>query len=292
MKFQGIITALVTPFLKGRVDYKSLKYLVKTQLDMGVARFVVNGTTAESPTLTSDEVEKIFKTVRSVVGKEVPLILGAGDNSTARTVAKIKTSSRWQPDAYLLVTPYYNRPTQEGVYQHFKQASLATKKPIILYNVPTRTAVNMSLETVARLAKIKNIVGIKEASGNLDVAKKMAQTFSNNFSLLSGDDSSAIEFGQHGGHGVISVVSHLIPAAMIEIFNLAKKGDSAAKVLWESEFSKLNSFMGIEPNPTPVKQALKDMGIIASAEMRLPLVSMTKANAKLLKLELQNKGLI
>lgn len=291
-QLQGIITALVTPFHNGRVDYTSLKKLVVSQLDAGVDGLVVNGTTAESPTLTADEVEKIFKTVKALVSKQVPIILGAGDNSTARTVEKVKKWGRWSPDAFLLVTPYYNRPTQEGLYQHFQACADVAKKPIVLYNVPTRTAVNMQIETIERLAKHKNIISIKEASGNMELASQMSERLPKNFILLSGDDSSCMDFCNRGGRGVVSVISHIIPKEMKEICKRSSSGDLSAVGMWTSEYFELNKLMGIEPNPTPVKQALKEMGIIRSSEMRLPLVKMTTPSRDQLKAEMKRKGLL
>lgn len=287
--FEGIYTALVTPFKNGKVDYPSLKNLVQHQLENGVAGFVVNGTTAESPTLTPDEVEKIFKIVKKQA-RSTPIILGAGDNSTERTIKKVKEWASWKPDGFLLVTPYYNRPPQEGLYQHFKAIADVSKLPIVLYNVPTRTAVNMQLETVKRLAKHKQIVGIKEASGNMELASAMAKEIPLKFTLLSGDDKSCMDFCQRGGKGVISVISHVIPKQMSEICESVIKGNGGVQE-W-SHYSKLNDAMGLETNPIPVKAALKMMGVIASEEMRLPLVSISKDAKLKLRAELKSLGLV
>ncbi len=290
--YNGIITALATPFKKGRVDYKSLKKLVRFQIENGISGLVINGTTAESPTLTADEVEKIFKKVKDWVDGEVPLILGAGDNSTARTIEKVKKWGKWKPDAFLLVAPYYNKPPQEGMYQHFKAAAKASKKPILLYNVPGRTVVTMKLLTIQKLAKEKNIIGIKEASGDVEFLKTMKKELPAKFGLLSGDDVSAIDFCAHGGQGVISVISHIIPKQMSEICKAATSGDATAAQDWNTNYGDLNKALCLDTNPIPVKQALKYMGIIESAEMRLPLVEMSSDNKKLLKKQLQESGLI
>lgn len=290
--YSGIITALATPFKKGRVDYKSLKKLVRFQIENGISGLVINGTTAESPTLAADEVEKIFKKVRDWVDGEIPLILGAGDNSTARTIEKIKKWGKWKPDGFLLVAPYYNKPPQEGMYQHFKASAEATKKPVLLYNVPGRTVSSIQLPTIQKLTKVKNIVGIKEASGDIGFLNAMKKELPAKFDLLSGDDVSAMDFCSQGGHGVISVISHIIPKQMSEICSAATTGMNSAATDWNSQFGDLNKALCLDTNPIPVKQALKYMGIIESAEMRLPLVEMSSENKKLLKKQLQASGLI
>lgn len=287
--FEGVLTALVTPFKNGKVDYVSLKRLVEHQMRHGVAGFVVNGTTAESPTLQPEEVEKIFKTVKKLAqGK--PILLGAGDNSTSRTLKKVKEGTKLRPDGFLIVTPYYNRPPQEGLFQHFKAVADASKLPIILYNVPGRTAVNMQLETIKRLSKLKQVAGIKEASGNMELASAMAKEIPLKFTLLSGDDKSCMDFCQRGGKGVISVISHLIPKDMTEICQSVSVGSGGVQE-W-NRYSRLNDLMGIETNPIPVKAALKMMKVIDSDEMRLPLISMSSEGKKKLKIELKALGLV
>ncbi len=200
-KFKGVITALVTPFKDGAVDMKSFKNLIKNQLDQGVHGFVINGTTGESPTLTKQEVKDLFMTAKAEVGGQIPLILGTGSNSTVATAEFTKEGSTWGPDGILVVVPYYNKPPQRGLIQHFKTVAAATDKPVILYNVPGRTITSMDAETVGELAKVKNITAIKEATGNMDVLAKIKTQVSSEFTLLSGDDGTVVDFMSGGGHG-------------------------------------------------------------------------------------------
>jgi len=305
-KIEGVITALVTPFKKGRVDYKSLKKLVRQQLDSGVSGFVVSGTTGESPTLREDEVEKIFKFVKKESDSSVPLLIGTGTNNTLSTVEKTKKAKALGADAALVVVPYYNKPPQKGLYEHFKFISSKVKIPIVLYNVPGRTITSLSVETTTKLSKIINIVGIKEASGDMDMMEQMksiqmkssqiksSQIKSNSkksFIFLSGDDSSCIDFNTRGGHGVISVISHIIPKELSELVSRTCKGDKSASFEY-SKYEKLNQLMGIEPNPIPVKMGLYIMGIIDSPELRLPLVELSSEYKKTLKSELKKLGIV
>jgi 4-hydroxy-tetrahydrodipicolinate synthase len=293
--FSGVFTALITPFQKGRVDFKSLKKLVRHQLDGGVQGFVVNGTTAESPTLSKEEVSQIFKTVRKEVGKKFPLVLGTGSNSTAETIKKTKMAVSLGADAALVVVPYYNKPPQRGMVAHFQAVAKSTKKPIILYNVPGRTVVSMTAETVLELAKIKNIVGIKEASGNLQTLAAIKTGCPPNFLLSSGDDATAVDFISEGGHGVISVISHVIPNQMQEICKQAASADLSVRERARENYKRyneLNRLLGVEANPIPVKMMLHYMGIIASPELRLPMMSLTLEYQPTVRAELKKLGII
>ena len=291
MKFDGVLTALVTPFKKGRVDTKSLKRLVRDQLDGGVDGFVVNGTTAESPTLTTAEVEKIYKVVKTETGKAVPLVLGVGSNSTAQTIQNLKLANKLKADAVLVVAPYYNKPPQRGLVEHFRAVAKASKKPVILYNVPGRTVISMDADTVGTLSKVRNIVGIKEASGDMKLHRQIQNNVSKSFLLSSGDDGTCMDFAKLGGHGVISVISHLIPEQMTEILASCRKGE-ASGIADYKKFDRLNKLMGIEPNPMPVKMGLYLKGIIDSPELRLPLVNLSKDNTDALKKEMKRLELI
>jgi 4-hydroxy-tetrahydrodipicolinate synthase len=294
----GVITALVTPFYKGKVDFVSIKKLVEHQLAGGVEGFVVNGTTGESPTLEEREVINIYKFVEKLVRafekknkRKISLILGTGSNSTAEAIKKTRLAKKLKADAALIVVPYYNKPTQPGLVAHYKDIAKSVAVPIILYNVPGRTVISMQPATVAELAKVKNIIGIKEASGKIEVAQEIRASTPASFTLLSGDDATCIEFMKVGGEGVISVISHVIPSALRALSDSARKKDSSVTMEY-SKFEKLNSLIGVEPNPIPVKMALYLMGIIRTAEMRLPLVEMTPENTAKLKAELLSLGLI
>lgn len=274
--YSGVFTALITPFRKSKVDEKSLKRLVRHQLERGVSGFVVNGTTAESPTLTAEEVKKIFSIVKKESDNTVPLILGTGTNSTAETIERTGWVKKWGADAALVVAPYYNKPPQRGMVQHFIEIAKKTKVPVILYNVPGRTVVSMSADSIHRLSEVKNIIGIKEASGKiellLDIKKKIQR---DDFLLSSGDDASCIEFILSGGHGVISVVSHVIPSELSRLCQRASANDTSTRDDYK-KFISLNSAMSFESNPIPVKMALFLMGIIDSPELRLPLSTLTE----------------
>jgi 4-hydroxy-tetrahydrodipicolinate synthase len=290
--FAGVITALITPFYKGKVDYKSLQKLVQKQLSGGVQGFVVNGTTAESPTLSFEEIEKIFKLVKNEVGHNFPLILGTGSNSTAETIKKTKQASKLGASAALVVVPYYNKPPQRGLVAHYRAVAKDAKVPVLLYNVPGRTVISMQPETVIELSKIKNIIGIKEASGNINCLTSMQAGIAHRpFLFSSGDDSTCIEFILRGGHGVVSVISHVIPRQLRELSDRARGGDTTAMKDY-AKFQNLNRLLGIEANPIPVKAMLYEMGIIRSPELRLPLVSLAKEHAPAVNAELKQLGLI
>lgn len=278
MKLTGIITALITPFKKGQVDYPSLGRLIDQQLEGGVQGFVVNGTTAESPTLMETEVEKIFQTVKAKTPKNFPIILGTGSNSTAQTVTNTRKAKSLGADAALVVVPYYNKPPQRGLVQHFTEVAKSTELPIILYNVPGRTITAMTLETVQQLSRVPNIVGIKEASGNLDFAKELMSACGPEFIHLSGDDETFEKFFRLGGHGTISVASHIIPKPMVK--HETEKHLGLVKALF------------LEANPIPVKYALHLMGVIESPELRSPLVEMDPALVPQLRAQLIQSGVL
>lgn len=270
-KFKGVFSALVTPFENGQVDYASLEKLVDDQISHGINGLVINGTTAESPTLTSTEVKKIFSVVRALVGVDFPLILGTGSNSTAKTIEQTQMASELGADAALVVVPYYNKPPQRGLVQHFKAVAKSAELPIIMYNVPGRTITAMSVETIQELAEIKNILGIKEASGDIEFDKKLKPILPPQFLFLSGDDGTYIDFLKLGGHGIISVMSNIIPKETVqwtqEVFSGAVSSTEQDFKIYKS----LINGMYVEANPIPVKWMLYKKGIIKSPEMRLPL---------------------
>jgi 4-hydroxy-tetrahydrodipicolinate synthase len=291
MSFTGVITALVTPFLNGEVDFDSLKKIVRFQMDRGVSGFVVSGTTGESPTLSSQEKQNIFKCVREVSGGKVPLIVGTGTNSTSDSILATQEAARWGADAALVVVPYYNKPPQRGLIQHFKAIAECSNLPILLYNVPGRTITKLELETISELSRVKKIVGIKDATGDIDLGKKTIDACPSDFLVTSGDDGTFLQLALVGGGGVISVGSHIFPKQFSDWYLRAKKGD--AKVCEEFKtIAELNDYLYVEANPIPIKMALYHMGLIASPELRLPLVSLDGQKAIILKNKMQQAGLI
>lgn len=277
-QFRGIMTALATPFLHGQVDYESLGRLVEWQVSQGVDGFVVHGTTGESPTVDGDERFKIYSFIRSRVGREFPLIVGTGTNSTAQTIQLSKEAETWGADGILVVVPYYNKPPQAGLLEHFKSVASSVSVPTLLYNVPGRTITSLSVETIQKLSQHPRIVGIKEASGDLAFAKEIRKACGDKFTLLSGDDGTADEFQKQGGQGVISVSSHLIPKAM--------------KQLETSRYKEVVDLLFVEANPIPLKMALHWMKIFTSAEMRLPLVELSSDGQEKLKAAMTKAGLL
>ena len=286
--FEGVITALITPFKNNEVDYPSLKKLLKQQLDQGVDGFVVHGTTAESPTTTEAEKEKIFQFVKSEVSNQVPLIVGTGTNSTADTIIKSQKAEKWGAKALLVVVPYYNKPPQRGLYEHFNQVANSVEIPTILYNVPGRTITSLEVDTIVSLSENKKIVAIKEATGDVEFGAKIISKVRKDFHVLSGDDKTCMALAAKGGKGVIAVVSHLISGKMQETYRKIKSGDQNALKDYEKYFPLIDS-MYIEANPIPVKYALKKIGVLESEEMRLPLVPLAQDLRS--KVDAQVKGL-
>jgi 4-hydroxy-tetrahydrodipicolinate synthase len=287
----GVLTALVTPFRDGQVDFDSLKKLVRFQLDRGVRGFIVSGTTGESPTLTASEKRKIFEFVRGESGNSVPVVVGTGTNSTADSVAATQEAATWGADAALVVVPYYNKPPQRGLYLHFKAVAECSKLPILLYNVPGRTITKLDLETIVELSRVSNVIGIKEATGDIEFGKKIIAGCSKNFLVLSGDDGTYLDLALVGGQGVISVASHIFPKEFSQWYERAHRGDTAVR----EEFARiadLNSYLYVEANPIPIKMALYLMGLIASPELRLPLVRMADHLTVDLKAKMIAAGLL
>jgi 4-hydroxy-tetrahydrodipicolinate synthase len=284
MSFQSrMFTALITPFKENlEIDFVSLRKLVEHQIKNGVDGFVISGTTAESPNLSVEEVESIFSFIKEIVPDKFPLIIGAGTNSTCSTVERIQRFEDLNPDGFLIVVPYYNKPSQAGMLAHFQTAASATQKNIILYDIPGRSVVEMTAETIFELSKVKNIIGLKDATGSLEKLSLIKNLVGDDFLLFSGDDGSTVDFIKQGGHGVISVLSHLVP----KDFKVCMYKDSDF-----SPYGKLTDLLFSEPNPTPVKKVLKEMGLIASDQVRLPLVKMSDQGSKVLMNEVKKVGL-
>jgi 4-hydroxy-tetrahydrodipicolinate synthase len=289
-EIKGVVTALVTPFLNGEVDYASLRKLVRAQLDQGIDGFVVNGTTGESPCLNFAEVEKIFEVVKHEVGGQVPLIIGTGSNSTRKTIEFTRAANQWGPDAVLVVVPYYNRPPQRGMIVHFGEVARASSAPVILYNVPSRTVANLEPATVHELAREPNVAGLKDATGDMTVLERVREGVDADFTLLSGDDGTCVEFAARGGSGVIAVASHVIGREMRQALAAARGGDAEAGPAYSAKFAPLLKALYLEPNPIAVKTALHFMGVIASPELRAPLVALDERHHEELRRCLRNLG--
>lgn len=290
-KFEGVFTALVTPFKNGEVDWASLKSLVRMQIEGGVQGLVISGTTGESPTISLEETKKIFDFVRGESGGVLRLVVGTGSNSTSTTIATTKQAQSWGAEVALVVVPYYNKPSQRGLLEHFTAIAREGGLPVILYNVPGRTITKLELPTIQKLAEVPGIIAIKEASGDIEFGKSIAQ--STGLLLSSGDDGTCFALAGVGGRGVISVISHLIPKEFSNWMKRAASGESE-KVSQEfaTKYGALNNALYVEANPIPVKYALWKMGVIASPELRLPLTALDESHRANLDALLKQGGLV
>lgn len=289
--FKGSIVAIVTPFKNGKVDENALGKLIEWHIAEGTDAIVPCGTTGESATLEYDEHYRVIEYTVEAVNGRIPVIAGTGANSTDETIKMTAKSKKLGADGALLVSPYYNKPTQEGIFQHYEKVAKTVDIPIILYNVPGRTAVNILPETVARLCEIENVVAIKEATGNMAQVSDVIRLCGDNITVLSGDDFTTFTLLALGGKGVISVVANIAPkdvSDMIKAWNNGKLEESR-KIHFRLE--PLNKSMFIETNPIPVKTALSMMGRIQE-EFRLPLCSMSSGNKEKLKQAIKSYGLI
>ncbi|MCM2130117.1 4-hydroxy-tetrahydrodipicolinate synthase [Larsenimonas rhizosphaerae] len=270
--FKGSLVALATPMkINGDIDWDALRRLVNFHLEHETDGIVAAGTTGEPTTMSFSEHFDVIREVVNIVDGRIPVIAGTGANATAEAVELVRYAKDVGADGCLSVTPYYNRPTQEGLYQHFKAVAEATDMPIILYNVPSRTGVDLYNDTVSRLACIPNIVGLKDATGNLERAAELVKRLRNeDFAFYSGDDPTACEFMLAGGHGVISVSSNVAPKGMHDMCEAVFKGDHDRAHQINTRLMPLHSVLGIEANPIPVKWALCEMGL-ADKGIRLPL---------------------
>lgn len=272
MSFSGVITALVTPFFEGKLDKKSFLSLLSKQVKGGIYQFVLAGTTGESPVLTASEIQLLcdwFREFERENSFSLKLILSAGSFSTRETIEKAKRAEDKGVDSLLIVTPYYNRPSQKGLLLHFETVANETSLPILLYNVPSRAACSFEPQTVKILSQMSNIAGIKEASGNMEFFKEIKKICSEEFSFLSGDDLSCLDFFILGGDGVISAASNILSKEFVRFFKNPKGS--------KEEFEKYKCFfkeLFLETNPVGVKQILSEKGVIQSSELRLPLVAL------------------
>jgi len=290
--FQGSIVALVTPFKNGRVDEAKLAELVDLHVASGTDGIVPCGTTGESPTLSHDEHKRVVEVVIRAAAGRIPIIAGTGSNSTAEAIELTGHAKRAGATAALVVNPYYNKPTQEGLYRHFRAIAEAVDLPIILYNIAGRTAVNVETDTLARLVRdCPSIVGVKEASGSLDQMTQVVLACGPEFSVLSGDDNLTLPLMSIGGRGVISVVANFAPREVAEMTHAALAGDWKQARELHLKLFPLCRAVFIETNPIPVKEAMAMMGMI-EPELRLPMCRMSDANRQRLRSILEQHGLL
>jgi 4-hydroxy-tetrahydrodipicolinate synthase len=289
--FRGSITAIVTPFSNGRLDEKAFKALVEWQIQQGTHGLVPCGTTGETPTLTHEEHDLVIKWCVEVVKGRIPVIAGTGSNSTEEAITLTAHAKQAGADAALLVAPYYNKPTQEGIFRHFEAIAKAVDIPIILYNVPGRTVTDISVDTVKRLAEIPNIVGIKDATADLARPLLTRLACGPDFIQLSGEDATATAFLAQGGVGCISVTSNVAPALCAQMQNAWEKGDLKTCFTIRDKLSALHDVMFCETNPSPVKYAVSLLGK-CSPELRLPLVELTEASKRKIETVMKETGLI
>jgi 4-hydroxy-tetrahydrodipicolinate synthase len=291
LKFQGCLTALVTPFRDGGVDYDALTRLVDWQIESGIDGLVAVGTTGESATLDVEEHIAVIGHVVKVARGRVPVIAGAGANATSEALELSKRSEDVGADGLLHVTPYYNKPTQDGLFRHFEAIARQGKLPVVLYNVPGRTGCDLLPETIERLADVDGIVAIKEATGNMSRAADVIARVGTRMTVLSGDDATAFALYALGGHGVISVVSNVLPREMSEMWDAAVAGDWARARALHFDVRALDRLLFTEPNPIPVKAALALVGR-CSGELRLPMTPATPGLVEQLRRVLHARGLL
>jgi len=289
--FTGVITALVTPFKNDKLDEAALRRLVDEQIAGGVDGLVPTGTTGESPTLSNEEHLRVIEVVVEAAKKRVPVIAGTGSNSTREAIEMSEAAKRVGADGLLLVTPYYNRPGQDHLYRHFKAIVEATRLPSILYNVPSRTACDLLPETIARLAELPEVVGVKEATGSVLRASQIVARVGDRLALLSGDDATAFPLYALGGRGVISVVSNVAPALMSAMWDAAAAGKWAEARELHYKLLPLGEGLFVETNPIPVKAALAMMGRMTD-EVRPPLYPLAQQHHDKLRAQLHDVGLL
>lgn len=288
--FAGAMVALISPFRDGEVDYQTLDELVEFQLEHGIDAIVPVGTTGESPTLSYAEHKKIIERVVKTVSHKVPVIAGTGSNSTAEAIELTEFAKKVGADATLQVCPYYNKPTQEGFYQHFKTIAEEVDLPMILYNIPSRCGAGLTSQTVARLAEIENIVAVKEASGSLDMVSEIANSC--DITILSGDDSLTLPIAAVGGTGVISVIANIVPADVKAMTDLILQGDFVQARRWHKKlFPMAKAMLSIATNPIPIKAAMA-MLEMASEEVRLPLTTLDDEKKRQIGRILKEYGLL
>lgn len=289
--FKGSLTALVTPFRDGSVDERAFTRIVEWQIAEGIHGLVPVGTTGESPTLDYDEHKRVIQICVETARKRVPVIAGTGSNSTDEAIELSKYAEKVRADGVLIVTPYYNKPTQDGLYAHFKAINDAINIPIIVYNIPGRSVVDMSVDTMGRLAKLSNIAGVKDATADLARVSRQRSACGEDFCQLSGEDATALSFLAPGGHGCISVASNVVPRLHSELMNACLAGDYAKARTLQDRLMPLFDVMFVETNPAPVKYAMSRLGL-CTGDMRLPMVPLSDKSKAMVDQALADLGLI
>jgi 4-hydroxy-tetrahydrodipicolinate synthase len=289
--FRGSFTALVTPFANGAVDERVLRDLVDWQIAEGTNGLVPVGTTGESPTLSHEEHGRVVEWCIEQTKGRVPVIAGAGSNSTAEAIEFARHAEKSGADAVLVVTPYYNKPTQEGLYQHFKAINDAVGISIIIYNIPARSVIDMSVETMQRLFELDNIAGVKDATANVVRVSQQRAAMGEGFNQLSGEDASALGFMAHGGHGCISVTANVAPRLCAEFQNACLRGDYATALKLQDKLMPLHMGLFLETNPAPAKYALSVLGKCADT-VRLPMVRLAEKTKAAVREAMVHAGLI
>lgn len=289
--FKGSIVALITPFREESFDEAAYRSLIEWHLEQGTHGFVACGTTGESPTLSHDEHRHVVETCIAAVAGRAPVIAGTGSNSTMEAIALTQHAEKAGADAVLVVTPYYNKPGQEGLYRHFKAIHDASGVPIIIYNIPGRCVIDMSVETMARLAELPRIIGVKDATADLTRPIRTRLAIGAGFCQLSGEDATALPFLAAGGHGCISVSANVAPAACARVQEAWQDGDVATASRLSDELSPLHAAMFCESNPIPVKYAASLLGKCAP-DVRLPLQPVSEASKKLVEKAMRASGLV
>jgi 4-hydroxy-tetrahydrodipicolinate synthase len=289
--FRGSFTALVTPFKGDAVDQGAFRDLVEWQIGEGTNGLVPVGTTGESPTLSHDEHKQVVEWCIDQAKGRVPVIAGAGSNSTREAIELARHAEQAGADAVLVVTPYYNKPTQEGLYQHFKAINDAIGIPIIIYNIPARSVIDMSVDTMKRLYELKNIAGVKDATANVVRVSQQRAVLGEGFNQLSGEDATALGFMAHGGHGCISVTSNVAPRLCAEFQSACLRGDYATALKLQDKLMPLHQNLFIETNPSPAKYALSVLGKIAET-VRLPMVPLAEKSKAAVRDAMVHAGLI
>ena len=288
----GTFTALVTPFSKGTINEPNLRDLIEFQIENGISGIVPVGTTGESPTLSHEEHRKVIDIVLHQVNGRVPVIAGTGSNNTSEAISLTKYAQKAGADAALLITPYYNRPSQAGLIHHYKAIADTCDLPLIVYNCPGRTSVNTTADTIVELSTVPNIVGIKEASGSIDQICEIITRTDKSFIVLSGDDSMTVPIISVGGKGVISVTSNVAPSQMVTMTNASLRGDyTKATVFHQKLFPLMRVLMKVEVNPSPIKAAMNIMGMDVGT-VRLPLVEPDQSGKALIEKYLKDSGVM
>jgi 4-hydroxy-tetrahydrodipicolinate synthase len=290
-RFRGSFTALVTPFKNGSVDEKAFRELVEWQITEGTHGLVPVGTTGESPTLSHDEHKQVVEWCVDQAKGRVPVIAGAGSNSTAEAIELSRHAEKAGANAVLIVTPYYNKPTQEGLYQHYKAINDAIGIPIIIYNIPGRSIVDMSVDTMKRLYELKNIAGVKDATANMTRVTQQRAAMGEDFNQMSGEDITALGFMAHGGHGCISVTSNVAPRLCSEFQNACLKGDFATALKLQDKLAPLHVNLFVETSPAPIKYAMSLIGKCADT-VRLPMVPASEKARAAVREAMVHAGLI